>query len=145
MEGWLDSMSRKHGIQGGVLNMLQSTRLNQIVDSESYRIDLLQDENGFRSIIVRKDCDEKHAQAVLTTICLSGSQLRERLRSGKNQEDVVTETGKAFVLDGHNSWMLDEEALFWKKCRQLDRSAWKDGPWVNGKIPAQYAVRAFDK
>lgn len=120
--------------------MLQTIRLNQIADCESYRIDLVQDEQGFRSIHVRQNSDEKHPHAVLTTICLSGSELRERLRGGKNQENVVTETGNAFVLDGHNSWMLYEEAMFWKKCRQLDESEWKNGPWVNGKMPAQYAT-----
>ncbi len=65
--------------------------------------------------------------------------VRERLCVGRNQEKVVTETGKAFILDGHNSWMLYEEAMFWKRCRQLDEAEWKNGPWVNGKMPAQYA------
>lgn len=134
----LDSRTRKHRIQGGVLTMTQTIRLNKIVDSESYRIDLIQDARGYRSIHVRMERDEKHPNAVLTTISLSGVAVRERLLGGKNQEKVVTETGKAFVLDGHDSWMLYEEAMFWKQCRQLNESEWKNGPWVNGKIPAQY-------
>ncbi len=52
--------------------MSQIVRFNQIVDSEFYRIDLVQDDQGFRSIHIRQEIDERHPQAVLTTICVSG-------------------------------------------------------------------------
>lgn len=119
--------------------MTRTLSLNQVIDSEVYRIDLVQDDRGYRWIHVRRDGDDRHPDSALTTIAISGVQLRNRLNSGSNQEEVVAEGGEAFVLDGHHSWMLNEEALFWKKCRKLDESEWSSGPWVNGKIPAQYA------
>jgi len=118
---------------------MRSLRINQIEDRESYRIDLVQHRDGLRHIYVRREDDEPHEFTAISTIALTGVVIRQFLMKGNENGDVKTECGHTFVLDGHNSWLLAEEALYWKECRSAGIEDWSDGPWVNGKMPIQYA------
>lgn len=118
---------------------MQSLRINQIEDRGAYRIDLIQRPDGLRHIYVRRDVDQPHEFTAIRTIALTGVVLRQFLMNGNENRDVKTECGHTFVLDGHNSWLLTEEAMYWKECRSTGTEDWSNGPWVNGKMPIQYA------
>lgn len=118
---------------------MKSLRLNEIDSRSHYRIDLVQLHDGNRLIYVRLENADRHPETAMSTVALSGERLLRFLTAGGPKNDIETEGGDTFVLDGHNSWMLTEEALFWRECRKNDVEDWTNGPWVNGKMPSQLA------
>lgn len=110
-----------------------------IVDGKDYCVDLLQMADGKRAVALRTPDCPQHEFAVRSTNPFPAEQVRAFLENPGTTPEVTTSEGEEFAIDAHRSWLLLEEALYWRQCRREKVDDWSDGPWVNGKMPKQYA------
>lgn len=110
-------------------------RWRSIQPEELYRLDLIQEPSGLRSIRIRRVDDQPAEGAALTSRPYRGSVLRSFHANPCISGDIVLEDGRSFGLDPHDVWMTQDEVEYWKSHRSQESLVSPDAPWVNGIPP----------
>ena len=109
------------------LNMWKSTEIN---DNASYRLLLIQEENGYRRFVLKISNEETFiAKNSFLTECIDNELLKKRnLR--KISEKFRLIDGSRFYVDAHGIWLTESEMNAITDDKEDDEI-----PWLNGMPP----------
>jgi hypothetical protein len=97
---------------------------------ETYVLDFVQFENGYREILPRLANEQPHPQRIFSSLAYSGADLRRWILEDTVVENTRLENGNKFELDAHGIWLTVEESRY-----MTNRNEFSEPPWVNGMPP----------
>ena len=105
-----------------------------------YVADLIQPSTGVRFIRFRLPEQAIHDNAVLSSKEYLGRAWKQFVIQRRVSPDIQTTDGRSFGVDAHDTWLTEEEAVYWNNNPSQAALEALDAPWVN-KLPPRFAEK----
>ena len=110
---------------------------SQLKNDVKYILDLVQEADGSRMLLLHELGDTAHSNAVLESNAYLGADLQRWANSGSLTDHVQLRDGSSFIEEAHGGWMTKAEFDFWRLSpEEKIVIPPEDVPWVNGLPPA---------